>query len=165
MKKIIPFLVPFCFIGCKTSDSQNGAPSVSSTTAVVETASAVMSGVADDEAGSAMAMNDHRLRDLIFPRAYATTSCQRPFYATCSAGEKLQTYDDCALSSGTMNGDADLTYSNAGCTFNAINDTVTRTYAIAISGPPSPQVAVQAVGMPAMPRTILNPFFSRMPVR
>ena len=34
----------------------------------------------------------------------------------------------------------------------------------AIFGPPEPQVAVQAVGMPADPRSILKPFFSRMPV-
>ena len=34
-----------------------------------------------------------------------------------------------------------------------------------MTGLPSPQVATQAVGMPAMPRSILKPSFSRMPVR
>ena len=34
-----------------------------------------------------------------------------------------------------------------------------------ITGLPDPQVASQAVGMPATPRSILKPSFSRMPVR
>ena len=34
-----------------------------------------------------------------------------------------------------------------------------------ITGLPYPQVATQAVGMPATPRSILKPSFSRMPVR
>ena len=34
-----------------------------------------------------------------------------------------------------------------------------------ITGFPEPHVATHAVGMPAMPRVTLNPFFSRMPVR
>ena len=36
---------------------------------------------------------------------------------------------------------------------------------MAMSGPPVPQLAVHAVGMPAMPRVMVKPFFSRMPVR
>ena len=35
----------------------------------------------------------------------------------------------------------------------------------AMTGPPVPQVAVQAVGMPATPRSILKPFFSSTEVR
>ena len=36
---------------------------------------------------------------------------------------------------------------------------------IAITGLPEPQVATQAVGMPATPRWTLKPYFSSMPVR
>ena len=35
----------------------------------------------------------------------------------------------------------------------------------AITGLPEPQLAVHAVGMPATPRSIRKPFFSRIPVR
>ena len=35
----------------------------------------------------------------------------------------------------------------------------------AITGLPDPQRRAHAVGMPATPRSILKPFFSRMPVR
>jgi hypothetical protein len=35
----------------------------------------------------------------------------------------------------------------------------------AITGLPLPHVAIHAVGMPANPRSILKPFFSRMPVK
>ena len=35
----------------------------------------------------------------------------------------------------------------------------------AITGLPDPQVATHAVGIPATPRSILKPFFSRMAVR
>ena len=35
----------------------------------------------------------------------------------------------------------------------------------AITGLPDPQVAIHAVGMPAMPRSIVKPSFSRIPVR
>ena len=33
-----------------------------------------------------------------------------------------------------------------------------------ITGLPEPQVATQAVGMPAIPRSTLKPFFSSIPV-
>ena len=35
----------------------------------------------------------------------------------------------------------------------------------AITGLPDPQVAIHAVGIPAMPRSILKPSFSRIPVK
>jgi hypothetical protein len=35
----------------------------------------------------------------------------------------------------------------------------------AMTGLPDPQVAMKAVGMPAMPSSTANPFFLRMPIR
>lgn len=125
----------------KKNNDTDSTSSLDPVEASLETGISMISGMSDDQAGGSLAMSPIRPRSLIaeglFPLAHASTSCSRPITATCSSGVRALNYDGCtvASTSRTMNGSANLTYSDNSCALSTNGDTVTRTMDIEISGP------------------------------
>jgi hypothetical protein len=114
--------------------------------AAVETGITVVSGLADEQAGSAFAKSNKSTpniwRALLGEQAYAA-ACSRAVFASCNAGVKQVTYDTCQVTGYPLDisGQVSLAYSDAGCGLSNTNDSVTRTYDITISGPRGGSIA------------------------
>lgn len=142
---ILSLLLAPLFTGCgKKLESEI---TVDPEAAVIESATAMLSGMADDQAGSSYARLSpvNWKQQLLLPEAFAS-SCSRPVYSSCVSGVKSESYVNCnpGISSYTMNGVVDLNYSSAVCSFSANGDTVTRTYDVTISGPRGGSLAISS---------------------
>lgn len=132
MKNWILILASLGLIHCAQQEENDA---VSADTAVIESASSALSSMGDDQSGESLAMKaDTNLMDLLFPKAYAST-CQRPYFSTCQSGVKSETYENCPLYRGVLDGEAFLTYSDPSCALSTNGQSVTRTYDLRVTGP------------------------------
>ena len=105
--------------------------------AVIESATSLISGMADDQVGSSFAVRTPNWKqEALLPIAFAS-GCSRAVYNTCQSGIKSEDYLNCSpgLSNFTLNGNVTLTYSNSICDMTSIGSSVTRSYDVNLSGP------------------------------
>ena len=137
---ILMLLVTAC------AQKKEGILEVDPTTAAVESATTLVSGVADDQSGSSFAVRTPSWKQqAILPIAFAS-GCSRAVYNTCQSGVKTETYSSCVpgLSNFTLNGSVTLTYSNSTCDLSAVGSYVTRTYDLDLSGPHGGELSVSS---------------------
>ncbi|MFN8846796.1 MAG: hypothetical protein ACK5W9_08095 [Bdellovibrionales bacterium] len=108
------------------------------TTVTVESATSLLSGLADDQSGDTYALYQSEPLNkinLILNQAWAS-SCVRPIYSSCSNSARSQTYSSCQVGSTslTMSGTASLSYSNSMCSLASLGSSVTRAYNVTFSG-------------------------------
>jgi hypothetical protein len=115
-------------------------------TAAIESAVSLISGMADDQAGSSYAIiSEGWKQQALLPAAFAS-GCSRAVYNTCSSGVKSETYLNCnpGLSNFSLNGNVTLTYNNSICDMNTLGANVTRTYNVKISGPRGGELSISS---------------------
>lgn len=148
MKRILLFsLLVVLSVGCKKKAEDDSDLSVDPVEASVESGLTMVSGMADDQAGTAYALNSKPepasiWKIILGEKAYAAT-CQRALYASCSGGVRSANYNQCDIMGTAANlyGQVSLTYSDAACSMAANGNTVTRTYNIEINGPRGGQIS------------------------
>ena len=136
MNKLSYSLILLLAVGCAKKITEDTELSIPATTAEVESGSSAVTALLDEQAGSNYAMStapQKSILEFITSKAYAAT-CMRPSFSACQSGIKAATYNGCEIGSATISGTAQLQYSQAGCTMNATNDMVTRTYSLERSG-------------------------------
>ncbi len=143
-----------CTVACgkKAQDDTSSATSLSvdPVEASIESGITVVSGMADDQAGSSYAQLTSKIQPSIWQtmlgkQAFADT-CARAYWQTCNSGVKEADYAGCTVAgtARTITGSVQLSYSHASCTLTTDGDSVTRTYDLAISGPRGGEVAHQS---------------------
>jgi|GEM_PF-752348 len=141
------YLFSFSLSGCgKKSEVADLADSLNESEAAVESGVSMISGMADDQAGSELSWKPHSSNPTLASSLsvwslFAATranadSCYRASLSSCLAGLKSAEYNQCSVlgTLRSMNGSVQLTYSNSGCTMLQAGDSVSRTYNVAISG-------------------------------
>lgn len=142
MKKILLMTLLIAIsLGCKKKQEEDSDLSVDPVEASVESGISMISGMADDQAGSAYAFNSKNTPTSIWEvilgeKAYAAT-CSRAFYASCNSGLKSASFNQCEImgTAATLYGNVNLTYSDSSCSLISNGNSVTRTYNIEINGP------------------------------
>ena len=130
-------LLPLVLLAACAQQKAAGVADVDPTTAAVESATTIVSGVTDDQSGSSYAMiSPNWKQQILLPAAFAS-SCMRPIYSSCVAGVRSDSFSDCSLgaSNFSMSGSAALTYSTSTCDLSSVGSNVTRTYDVQIDGP------------------------------
>lgn len=142
-KRILSLLMASALVGACAKKNDDGASADSSpgeTESAVEAGLTVVSGMMDEQANASLALSSERVRNspwaLLLPEAFAA-NCSRAVANTCSSGVRSALYDDCAVAGTlrTLNGQVDLTYSQAACTLASNGDSVTRVYNVTVNGP------------------------------
>ncbi len=125
----------------QTDDNSAQSLSVDPVEASVESGLTMISGMADEQAGSSYAQMTSQQKGsvwqmLLGPQALAD-ACTRAYFQTCNSGVKEANYNACLVSgtSRSITGSVDLSYSHTSCTLSTNGDSVTRTYDLEISGP------------------------------
>ncbi len=115
-----------------TSESE-----LDSTAVTVESATSMISGLADDQSGDNYAFHQSKpwKQELLLPSAYAA-SCVRPIYSSCSSQARTQSYNSCNVGSTSllMSGSISLNYSDSLCALSANGSSVTRSYDVTLTG-------------------------------
>lgn len=110
---------------------------VDETAITVESATSLLSGLADDQSGDSYAEFKRAPSplQLIIEQAWAA-SCVRPIYSSCSSSIRTQTFSSCEVGSTAlkMSGQVSLVYSNSMCSLATQGSTVTRSYDVTFSG-------------------------------
>lgn len=84
--------------------------------------------------------------DGVVHTAYAA-SCVQSSFATCTAGARMRTFDNCAIGPATLDGMVTLTYSDSNsCTVAVAGDSVNRTASFTLTGPYGGTLAVSSPG-------------------
>jgi hypothetical protein len=143
MKKLLMILsVAGLLSACdnKKADSESSLV-VDPVEAAIESGLTVVSGMADEQAGSTFAYQTRAGKASIWelvlgPKAYAEV-CSRAYFASCLNGVKTANYSACEISGSlrTITGNVSLNYSHMSCTLTSTGDSVTRTYDIQNNGP------------------------------
>jgi hypothetical protein len=128
-------------VACGKKQENEESLSVDSLEAVVESGVTMISGMADEQSGSSLALksNSNEMRpkvlDFILPTAYAV-NCTRAFYQSCDNGIKSIDYSSCDIpgTSRSLDGQIQLSYSDLSCSLSNDGDSVTRTYDLSITG-------------------------------
>lgn len=107
--------------------------------ASVEAGVTVLSGMADDQAGSSFAMStkpvQHPLELLLGEKAFAA-ACGRAVSQSCASGVRSVTYSSCQVSlASSLSGSVSLEYSDNSCSMASNGNSVTRTYNWTLTGP------------------------------
>lgn len=135
MKNLILILALFALTACGQKKSADSELDISAVT--IESATSLISGVADDQSGDNYASYIPRPDGLnfIINQAWAA-SCVRAVYSSCNSGIRSQTYNDCDLGSSTlkMSGQVQLNYSSTVCSMGSVGNSVTRSYDVTLSG-------------------------------
>jgi hypothetical protein len=88
----------------------------------------------------------HRMYDGFCHTAYAA-SCVQSLFATCNAGVRARTFNQCSIGAATLDGMVTLTFSDTrACTLVAAGDSVTRTADFTLTGPYGGTLAVSSPG-------------------
>ena len=136
MKKLL--LVSLIPLITNCGQKQAAESEIDMTAITVESATSLLSGLADDQSGDTYALyrsEPPKLMDFVINQAWAA-SCVRPIFSSCSGSVRSQTYSSCNVGSTnlTMSGSASLTYSNSMCSLATVGSTVTRAYNVTLSG-------------------------------
>lgn len=124
-------------------DKVSSMGSVDPVEASIESGMTMVSGMADDQAGSSYAqMSSASGKASIWEvmlgvsKAWAE-SCARAYWQTCNNGLKAVTYHGCSVNgtARTLSGSVQLSYSHMSCSLTNNGDSVTRTYDLDIAGP------------------------------
>jgi hypothetical protein len=127
-------------IGCGNAGSGSSTSAVDPVEASVESAATVVSGVADDQAGSSYAMRTEvpkpSIWALIRPLQAYADDCTRAINAACVSGDKSATFNACDVpgTRRTFSGSVDLKFSDPACSMAVNGNTVTRTYGLSMIG-------------------------------
>jgi hypothetical protein len=136
MKKLILLALIPLITNCgqrKASESE-----IDMTAVTVESATSLLSGLADDQSGDTYALYRSvptNKMELILNQAWAA-SCIRPIFNSCTSSARSQNYSACNVGSTnlTMSGSVSLNYSNSMCSLGSVGSSVTRTYNVSFSG-------------------------------
>lgn len=143
MKSLILIaLVMSVTLGCSKKEEDGSSLTVNSVEAVVESGVTMLSGMADEESGSSLALETkaNELKPSIFEQAFVSRayadSCSRAYYQSCSSGVRSVDYNACTVpyTLRSLNGNVTLTYSDSSCSMATTGNTTTRTYNIDITG-------------------------------
>ena len=154
MKKLMVMILALSLFACGKKQETASAV-VSEEEAIVESVISTIGGLSDDQNGSNYAFNKsfknkyEMVLGLLFPSAVAD-GCSRAYFETCNAGVKQAQYASCSLgaSGGTLQGQVQLSYSNASCLMSSVNDSVVRTYDLDLVGPRGGTVSVSSDSLP-----------------
>ncbi|MFN7453622.1 MAG: hypothetical protein ACK5RO_03075 [Pseudobdellovibrionaceae bacterium] len=138
-KLILATMVVGLSVGCaKKNDSETSVDPVEAT---LESGISVISGMADDQAGSSFAKSEATIPsiwDALLPqKAIASGSCTRAVLSSCSSSQRRAVHSSCQLGSSlvTLSGEVTLTYSQASCLLSGAGDSVVRSYDLEYEGP------------------------------
>lgn len=142
---ILSLTIAPLFVGC--GKKFENEISVDPEAAVIESATSLLGGMPDDQAGSSYARLSpvNWKKQLLLPEAFAS-GCSRPVYASCNSGVRSENYVNCnpGVSNYVLNGSAQLSYSDSVCGLSSNGDSVTRTYDVSISGPRGGELALSS---------------------
>jgi hypothetical protein len=124
---------------CAKDDEADSA--IDPVEASLESGITVLSGIADDQAGSSFAMSkkpvQHPFELLLAEPAFAAAACGRAVSQACaSGGVKSVNYNGCQVGlASSLSGSVTLDYSDNSCSMAANGNFVTRTYNWTLKGP------------------------------
>ncbi|MCE3011236.1 MAG: hypothetical protein LW875_11560 [Proteobacteria bacterium] len=139
-KKVLVSLMLIGLVaGCgKKEEAQTSVDPVEAT---MESGLSVISGMADEQAGSGYAIMNKSLPsvwDVLAPQAaVASSACSRALSSSCVSSRRSASHNGCSVGAGlvTLTGQVDLTYSQSSCLMTNNGDSVTRTYNVQFEGP------------------------------
>lgn len=138
------FALSLILAACAEQDTQSDS-TVDPAEVSVESAVALISGINDEQAGSAFAVRTpvNWKQAVLLPQAFAS-NCLRAVYSPCVSGVRSAQYSSCSagLANYSMNGNVALSYSNSTCDLGSLGASVNRTYAVTVEGPRGGQLLV-----------------------
>lgn len=152
-KTTILCLAVLTAVGCgrRSDDGSSAEDSLNATESVVESGVTVVSGMADEQSNSSLALKSEPEKPTIWwvllrPETASATACSRAVAATCSSGQRSALYADCSVSGTlrTMNGQVDLSYSQTDCSMALTGDSVTRSFNVTVTGARSGQFTLSS---------------------